>query len=165
MSDAMTVSADKVVIFDYTLSSNEGQSLESSDGEPLVYLHGHGNLVPGLERQLEGHAAGDSFLAIVEAAEGYGERIDEEPVAVPRTQFPPELEIEVGMQFAAEDDEGEEVPVWVIALEDDLVLVDPNHPLAGQQLSFQIEIHEVRAATDEELAHGHPHGQDGQEAH
>lgn len=165
MSEAMTVSADKVVIFDYILSSNEGQSLESSDGDPLVYLHGHGNLVPGLERQIEGHSEGDSFVAVVEPAEGYGDRIDEEPVAVPRTQFPPELEIEVGMQFAAEDDDGNEIPVWVIAVEQDLILVDPNHPLAGQQLNFQIQIHKVRDATAEEIAHGHPHGQDGHEAH
>ena len=161
MSESMTVSTDKVVIFDYTLSSSEGQSLESSDGEPLVYLHGHGNLVPGLERQIEGHAAGDSFTAVVEPSEGYGDRIDEEPVAVPRTQFPPELEIEVGMQFAAEDDEGNEIPVWVIAVEQDLVLVDPNHPLAGQQLTFEIRIHEVRDATAQERTQGHPDAADG----
>ena len=121
MSESMTVSTDKVVIFDYTLSSSEGQTLESSEGDPLVYLHGHGNLVPGLERQIEGHVAGDTFSAVVEPAEGYGDRIDEEPVAVPRTQFPPELEIEVGMQFAAEDEEGNEIPVWVIAVEQDVL--------------------------------------------
>ena len=161
MSESTTVSANKVVVFDYTLSSNEGQSLESSDGDPLIYLHGHGNIVPGLERQIEGRAAGDSFQAVVEPSEGYGERIDEEPVAVPRTQFPPELQIEVGMQFAAEDDEGNEIPVWVIAVEQDLILVDPNHPLAGQQLTFDITIHQVRDATAEELAHGHPHGEEG----
>ena len=165
MSDAIQVSAGKVVIFDYTLSSNEGQSLESSDGDPLVYLHGHGNIVPGLERQIEGHVAGDSFTALVEPAEGYGERIDEEPVAVTRTQFPPGLEIEVGMQFAAEDDAGNEIPVWVIATEKDLILVDPNHPLAGQQLTFDIEIRAVRDATAEELAQGHPHGPDGDSGH
>ena len=160
MSESTTVSADKVVAFDYTLSSNEGQSLESSDGDPLVYLHGHGNIVPGLERQIEGRAAGETFTAVVEPHEGYGERIDEEPVAVPRTQFPPELQIEAGMQFAAEDDEGNEIPVWVIAVEQDLILVDPNHPLAGQKLTFDITLHTVRDATPAELADGHPHGSD-----
>ncbi len=161
MSESMTVSADKVVVFDYSLSSNEGQVLESSDGDPLIYLHGHGNIVPGLERQIEGRSAGDEFTAVVEPHEGYGDRIDEEPVAVPRTQFPAELELEVGMQFAAEDDEGNEVPVWVIAIEADLVLVDPNHPLAGQQLTFNIHVHSVRDATADELAQGHPSGVDG----
>jgi len=165
MTDASTVTANKVVVFDYTLESNEGQTLDSSGDQPLVYLHGHDNIVPGLERQLEGKSAGEKVVAIVEPADGYGERSDEEPVAVPRDQFPSEIDVQVGMQFSAEDDDGNQVPVWVIAVESDLVLVDPNHPLAGQTLHFQIEIHQVRDATAEELAHGHPHGADGHSGH
>jgi FKBP-type peptidyl-prolyl cis-trans isomerase SlyD len=162
MSETATVTADNVVVFDYVLESNEGQTLESSGDEPLVYLHGYDNLVPGLERQLEGRSAGDKFIAIVEPAEGYGERSDEDPVAVPADQFPADLTVEPGMQFSAEDDDGNEIPVWVLAVESELILVDPNHPLAGQTLHFQIEIHSIRAATDEEKAHGHPHGEDGE---
>jgi FKBP-type peptidyl-prolyl cis-trans isomerase SlyD len=162
MSETATVTADTVVVFDYVLESNEGQTLESSEGEPLVYLHGHENLVPGLERQLEGRSVGDKFVAIVEPADGYGERSDEEPVAVPADQFPADLTVEPGMQFSAEDDDGNEIPVWVLAVESELILVDPNHPLAGQILHFQIEIHSIRSATDEEKANGHPHGEGGE---
>ena len=165
MSETVTVTANSVVVFDYVLESSDGHILESSGDEALVYLHGHDNLVPGLERQLEGRSKGEKFVAIVEPAEGYGERSDEDPVAVPRDQFPADLNVEPGMQFSAEDDEGNEIPVWIIAVESELVLVDPNHPLAGQTLHFQIEIHSIRQATDDEKAHGHPHGADGQSEH
>lgn len=159
------VQDDAVVHFFYTLSDADGNVIDSNrSDEAMPYLHGAGNIVPGLEKQMTGHAVGDSFNAVVSAEEGYGVR-DQELVAVPRDQFPPDADLQVGMQIMAEDTDGHVVPLWIAALEDGIVVVDPNHPLADVELHFAIEITEIRNATSEELAHGHPHGPGGAHAH
>lgn len=150
-----SVANDKVVSFTYVLESDEGQILETSEKDPMVYLHGYENIIMGLERQMLGHQAGDRFAAVVSPEEGYGQRLDVDPVAMARDAFPDD--VEVGMVFEAEAEDGEDVAVWVLAIEEDLVLVDQNHPLAGQTLHFQIEMISIRDATPEEIEHGHPH--------
>ena len=166
MSETTTVANGQVVSIHYTLKTEEGEVLDSSEGGgPLPYLHGADNIVPGLERQLAGKAVGDKLQAIVPAAEGYGERTGEGPQPVPRANFPEGAEIAAGMVFQAQSPEGEITPIWVVAVEDDEVLVDINHPLAGVTLCFDVEITGIRSATEEEQAHGHPHGLDGTETH
>ncbi len=152
-----TISAGKVVFFHYTLTDDAGETIDSSrGGNPLPYLHGAGNIVPGLEKQLEGKALGTRFEAVVAPEEGYGVRSGS-PMPVPRDQFPPDIEIEPGMQFFGEDPNGNRFPLWIAAVEDGTVLVDPNHPLADVTLHFDVEIMSIRDASDEEKAHGHPH--------
>ena len=162
-----TVAAHKIVTLHYTLTKDGGEQLESSrDDEPIDYLHGAENLVPGLERQLEGKNVGDKLDVTVEAAEGYGERDPAAVYKVSRKQFPPGAPLAVGMPFEAEDPQtGEMLPAWVTGLDGDQVTVDFNHPLAGVRLHFNVEILGVRDATAEEIAHGHPHGPDGHGHH
>jgi FKBP-type peptidyl-prolyl cis-trans isomerase SlyD len=164
MSEA--VADGKVVLIHYTLRNDAGDVLDTSEGmQPLPYLQGVGNIVPGLERQMVGHAAGDSFECEVSPEEGYGERMGDGPQHLPRTDFPDDVPIQAGIQFWAETPEGEKFPIWVTGVEDDKVIVDQNHPLAGEVLHFAIDVVEVRDATDEETEHGHPHGADGTEEH
>ena len=159
------IAADKVVLFHYTLRDSDGDVLDSSDGaDPLPYLHGAGNIVPGLERQMTGRVVGDSFTAVVSPEEGYGVR-DGLPQPVPRDAFPEDVELEEGMQFMAEGPDGDAMPLWIAAIEADMVFVDKNHPLAGETLHFAIEIVGIREATAAELEHGHPHGADGTDVH
>lgn len=159
------VQDDAVVLFFYTLTDSAGNEIDTNrGGEALPYLHGAGNIVPGLERQMTGKKVGDSFDAIVPADEGYGVR-DQDVVSVSRAQFPPGAELTVGMQVMAEDEQGNVVPLWIAGLEGDSVIIDPNHPLADTELHFAVEIAGIRQATAEELAHGHPHGPDGEHAH
>ncbi len=156
MSDN-TIQAGKVVFFHYTLTNDAGETIDSSrGGNPLPYLHGAGNIVPGLEKQLEGQALGASLTAVVQPEEGYGVRSGH-PMPVPREQFPADIDIQPGMQFFGEDPEGRRFPLWIAAVEDDKVLVDPNHPLAGVVLHFDVEVMSIREASDEEKEHGHPH--------
>lgn len=161
-----SVATGKVVLFHYTLTDATGVVLDSSDGqEPMPYLHGAGNIVPGLERQMADRPAGDRFKAVVPPEEGYGLPQGPGPQAVPRDAFPEDIEIEEGMPFMAESDDGDVISLWVTRVEDDTIWVDKNHPLAGQTLHFDIEIVEIRDATEEEVAHGHPHGAHGDEGH
>ena len=154
-----TVTAGKVVFFHYTLRDEHGEVLDTSEGSlPLPYLHGSGNIVPGLERQMAGRAVGDRFAAVVPPEEGYGVPEGPGPQAIPRDAFPDDAELEEGMQFMAEDDDGETIPLWVLSIEEDSIVVDRNHPLAGTTLHFQVEITEIRDATEDEIDHGHPHG-------
>lgn len=155
-----TVTAGKVVSLHYTLTNPAGKVIDSSDGgEPLAYLHGAGNIVPGLERQVEGKAVGDSFDAVVPPGEGYGERRGPGPQAIPKQHFPPE--VEEGMQFVGQTPEGERFPLWVVGVTETEVLVDQEHPLAGVTLNFAVQIVAIRDASPEELHHGHPHGPGG----
>ncbi|MFZ4620512.1 MAG: FKBP-type peptidyl-prolyl cis-trans isomerase [Bacteroidota bacterium] len=157
----MKIEKDKVVSIEYTLRDNSGNILDTSDGrEPLAYLHGNGNLIPGLEAQLEGKAANDALKVVVAPADGYGELDDAQIVSVPRSQFAGVAELAVGMQFTASGPEGQQV-VTVTKIENDTVTVDGNHPLAGQTLNFDVKIVSVREATAEELSHGHVHGAGG----
>ncbi len=153
------ITQGKVVFFHYTLTDADGEVIDSSEGmEPMPYLHGAENIVPGLERQMEGRTVGDRFTAVVPPEEGYGEPEGPGPQAIPRDAFPEDADLEEGMQFAAADEEGNEMPLWVVSIEDDVVIVDQNHPLAGVTLHFQVEIVDMRDATEVEIEHGHPHG-------
>lgn len=155
----MVVSQDKVVFIHYTLTDDTGQVIDSSaGGEPLAYLHGQGNIVAGLEKALDGRAAGDRVQVRVAAAEGYGVRDPALVKRVPRRSFDSAGNIRPGMQFQAQLEPGQRRVVTVTAVKGDMVTIDGNHPLAGQDLNFAVEIAEVRDATAEELAHGHVHG-------
>ena len=159
--------ADKTVVtVHYTLKNSEGETLDSSEGdEPLTYLHGAGNIVPGLEKQLAGKAVGAKLSVVVQPADGYGLREGPEPHKVPLSSFPDDEEVEVGMEIVASGPNGEAFPLWVIDVGDDHAVLDHNHPLADVVLHFDVEVTEIRAASDEELAHGHPHGPGGHHHH
>lgn len=149
-----------VVLFDYTLTDDDGDVIDSSEGyEPLAYLHGYGNIVPGLERELSGKQVGDKFTVSVSPEEGYGERNEALQQEVPRDRFVGIDDLTLGMQLNAEVEDGH-VVVTVVAIDDDVVTVDGNHPLAGVTLNFQIDVREIREATPEELEHGHVHSGD-----
>lgn len=157
------IAKDKVVTFDYRLTDSKGTLIDSSEeGGPLVYLHGHGNLIPGLETQLEGLEAGTEFNVQVEPDQGYGLRDESLVAQVPRAQFGDATEVAAGMAFGAETEDGP-VTVVVTAVEGDIVHVDANHPLAGVSLNFEGTILEIREPTEEEIAHGHVHGPGGHE--
>ena len=158
-----TIAKDTAVKFNYTLTDDEGNVIDQSpEGQPLAYLHGHQNIIPGLERQLEGKSAGEKLQAVVEPADAYGERQDQAVQRVPRENFQGVDDIQPGMQFQSEAG-GQVMLVTVTDVNDQEVTVDANHPLAGKRLTFDVEIQEVRAATEDELNHGHVHGAGGVE--
>ena len=161
----MLIADKKVVHIDYTLKNDGGDVLDSSEGEPLAYLHGGGMIVPGLERALAGLKVGDARDVVVEATDGYGTRDPEGVFGIPRSAFPESVTLEVGASFVGEDDEGNSLPVRVVKLEGDTVVVDANHPLAGERLHFHVDVRAVRDATAEEIEHGHPHDGDGHHHH
>ena len=157
----MQIAERTVASFHYTLTSPQGEVIDSSRGrEPLPYLHGVGQIVPGLEKAMVGRVAGDSFQVVVAAAEGYGESNPEMMQTVPRAAFPQDIEIQPGMQFEAQGPMGP-ITVVVASVDSDSVTIDANHPLAGMPLHFDIEIVEVREASVEEVLHGHVHGPGG----
>lgn len=158
---SQAATSGKVVTIHYKLTSTEGDVIDKSGDEPLAYLHGEGNIVPGLEKQIEGRAAGDKFRATVKPEDGYGPRIPGGPRAVPRSAFPDDVEVQPGMQFATQTPDGQVLPLWVVKVEGDEVYIDPNHPLAGETLHFDIEVVGVRDATEDEQSHGHVHGPGG----
>lgn len=154
----MRIGEKKVVRIDYTLRNADGEVIDTSEGgEPLTYLHGFEQIVPGLERELAGMEAGEGKDVVVEPEEGYGVPDPQGVFGVPRTAFPADASLAVGDAFVGEDDEGQALPVRVVELRDDMVIVDANHPLAGEKLFFHVDVREVRDATDEELEHGHSH--------
>jgi FKBP-type peptidyl-prolyl cis-trans isomerase SlyD len=152
-----TIQNDSVVNFNYTLTNAAGDVLDKSQGEPLVYLHGAHNIVPGLENAMLGKQIGDKFVVTVEPEEAYGEYQAEMVQEVPRNMFQGVDDIQTGMQFQAQTDDGVQV-VTVKDVTSEIVIVDANHPLAGQALTFDVEVVAIRAATAEELEHGHAHG-------
>ena len=157
----MQIAAQKVVTLKYTLTDNDGNIIDRSDDGSFAYLHGASNIIPGLETALDGKQAGDSLDVKVEPEHGYGERDDSKTQQVPRDMFPADAEIEPGMQFHAQGPNGEVLIVTAVKVDDDTVTVDGNHPLAGVQLNFAVEIVDVRDALQEELDHGHVHGPEG----
>ena len=165
MSETPTTVQDGVVVlFEYTLSGPDGMVIETVAGEgPIPYLHGAGNIVSGLEARMAGHAVGDSFKVEVPAAEAYGEHDGEDPETVPLSDLPDD--IEEGMPILAELEDGAEVELWILEIDGDHALLSQNHPLAGVDLTFDIDIKGIRAATEEEVEHGHPHGVHGDEDH
>lgn len=157
----MKVAENAVVVIDYTLTNNEGEVIDTSDGAgPLAYLQGFGNIIDGLEEALVGKEAGDKVKASIEPAKAYGERHAEMEQEVPKELFGGVENIELGMQFESETDDGP-VMVTVVAITEEMVTVDGNHPLAGVHLNFDVTVREVREATAEELEHGHVHGDGG----
>ncbi len=163
MSTKKLVVADNMVVgIAYTLRLDNGEIADSSsDGEPLLYLQGHGNVIPGLEQALYGLAVGDEKRVTVEPEEGYGEFDDENMHLMPYEAFPDDMEIEEGMDLTVQNEEGELFEAYVYELTDAGVVLDFNHPLAGETLYFDVKVVSLRAATEEELAHGHVHGADG----
>lgn len=182
------------VVLDYSLHDDDGDLLDASEGEggePIVYVHGYGMLVPGLEAALTGLEAGDERDVIVPAASGYGERDEELVLELERSEFPDPAKVKVGDEFVAESPDGDEIAMEVVEVKDDLVIVDANHPLAGVTLHYQVKVRSVRDATEEEVhaaateldeaqgdehvhgegcSHGHAHGDhahahEGHDAH
>ncbi|MBL1075910.1 peptidylprolyl isomerase [Nocardia sp. 2] len=160
----MQIGTDKVVSIEYTLTDDAEEVVDTSVGEePLVYLHGAENIVPGLEVALEGKSVGDELKVTIEPEDGYGEYLEELVSVVERAMFEEIDELEPGMQFEAEAPDGETQIVTVVEVDGDDVTIDGNHPLAGQRLHFQVKVVDIREATADELAHGHPHGDDDHE--
>jgi FKBP-type peptidyl-prolyl cis-trans isomerase SlyD len=156
----MQIEKNKVVSIHYTLRNNEGQILDSSDGgQPLTYIQGIGNLIPGMEEGLEGRSVGEKLNIKVSPEKGYGVRNDELIQKVPLTAFGGQ-DVKPGMQFQAQTGNGTQ-DITVTDVGADAVTVDGNHPLAGVELSFAVEVMSIRAATSEELEHGHVHGPGG----
>ncbi|WP_420598425.1 FKBP-type peptidyl-prolyl cis-trans isomerase [Neptuniibacter sp.] len=153
----MQIAEKQVVSIHYTLKDSEGNILDSSNGqEPLPFLCGANNIVPGLENALLGKSVGDKLDVVVQPEEGYGEVRADLVQKVDRANFQGIDDIQVGMQFMAEAPWGQQ-PVTVTKVEDDGVTLDGNHPLAGQVLAFSVEVTEIRAATEDEMQHGHVH--------
>jgi len=147
----------------YSLKNSKGKPLgEANEEAPLAYLHGVGQIVPGLEKELEGMSVGDQKEVTLSPAEGYGEVNPALKMELPRTNFPADMEIKAGQQFSAEMG-GKHQVFTVIAQQDDKVQVDGNHPLAGETLHFSVKVLDLREATATELEHGHIH--DGSHDH
>lgn len=157
----MTITSDSVVTIHYTLKDDTGAVIDSSgSGEPLAYLHGHGNIVPGLERELTGRNIGDRISVRVPPAEGYGEYDDGLVQSVPRRALRGVKDVRPGMHLHAQTEQGPRT-LTVTRVVGDMVTLDGNHPLAGKHLNFDIHVEAVRQATEEELSHGHVHGAHG----
>tara|TARA_B100001540_G_scaffold304456_1_gene314205 strand:- start:2805 stop:3287 length:483 start_codon:yes stop_codon:yes gene_type:complete len=157
----LDIDRHSVALFHYTLCNTQGEELETSrGGEPTAYLHGAGNIIPGLERAMAGRAAGDTFSVTVEAADAYGERNPQRVQRVPIKHLLFKGKLRPGQVVQLNTSEGRRA-VTVIKAGRHSADIDTNHPLAGQALQFDIEIVEVRAASAEEIAHGHAHGAGG----
>lgn len=154
----MLIKDNMVVSIHYTLKNEAGQILDSSqDGEPLSYLHGNNNIIPGLENALTGKKIGEHFNISIPPEDGYGVRDERLVQVLPRNAFEGIERLEPGMQFQARSDKGIQI-ITVTKVDGDRVTVDGNHALAGEVLNFEIEVTHIRPATEEELAHGHVHG-------
>lgn len=157
----MTIQKNSVVTINYTLKDDTGGLIESSEGqEPLTYLHGQGNIIPGLEASLEGRSTGESIAVSIAPEDAYGVWEDSKILTIPRAQFSGVDDIQVGMEFSVHSNVGEQI-VTVTKVEDETVTVDANHPLAGKTLNFDVMVVGVRDATNDELEHGHAHGAGG----
>jgi FKBP-type peptidyl-prolyl cis-trans isomerase SlyD len=158
MSEEMKVQDGQIVTMDYTLWV-DGEVVDTSEGtEPIEFLQGAGNIIPGLESQLYGMVVGDSKDVLVTSQDGYGE-VDEDAFAdVPRDQFPSDIPMEPGVELQVRDESGHVMNARIDQVEDETVRLDFNHPLAGKDLRFSVKIADIREATEEELEHGHAHG-------
>lgn len=162
----MYIANNSVVSIEYTLKDDEGNILDTSDGrEVLSYLHGTGNIIPGLENALTGRTLGEKLSVSVSPEEGYGQRNEQLTQVVSRDMFESINNVEVGMQFHGQSPNEQPVIITVTAIEDDNITIDGNHPLAGINLNFDVKIVDIRDATAEELEHGHVHGPDGHHHH
>lgn len=154
----MDIKKDTVVTVDYRLHLGDGKYIDESEpSDPLVYLHGHDEVIPGLEKALEGKKPGDSLKATIPPEDGYGDYDPDAVDEVPRADIPAELHLEAGGIVEATDEDGFDVEFLVKEIKGDTVVVDFNHPMAGKTLYYELTVREVRAATAEELEHGHAH--------
>lgn len=161
----MQIADNTAVSIHYTLTNDEGDVIDSSLGnEPLVYLHGNGNIISGLEKALHGKTAGEQFSVRIEAEDAYGDFMEERVQVIPREMFEGVEVLEVGMQFQADVSSGPGI-VTIVEIDGDDITIDGNHPLAGVPLTFDVEVIEIRPASAEEIAHGHIHGPDGDHHH
>ena len=160
----MKIENQKVASFHYTLKNDQDEEIESSHerGDPMTYLHGAGNIIPGLEKAMVGKAAGDQFEVTVQPAEAYGERNDAAIQRVPAKHFGEGRRLEPGQLAILNTQQGPR-QVTVVKVGRFNIDVDANHPLAGQSLTFNVEVTDVRDATEEEVSHGHVHGPGGVE--
>ena len=157
----MTIKENKVISFHYTLTNQQGEQLESSrDQQPMTYLHGANNIIPGLETAMTGKTAGEEFQVTIEAAEAYGERQDDKIHRIPAKHFKNLKQLKPGQIVSLQTQQGQ-MQVTVVKIGRFNVDVDANHPLAGQDLTFDVEVTEVRDASEEETTHGHVHGPGG----
>jgi FKBP-type peptidyl-prolyl cis-trans isomerase SlyD len=161
----MQIEKHRVVTLAYTLQDDGDRIIDRSDDGSFCYLHGASNIIPGLENALTGKSAGDELSVSVPPEQAYGIHDAERTQTVPRDMFPPGEVIETGMQFHAQGPDGGQLVVTVIKVDDDSITVDGNHPLAGVRLNFDVKVLDVRAATGEEIAHGHVHGPGGHHHH
>ena len=156
----MNIANNTIATIHFTVCSSDGTQIDSSrDSEPMVFLQGSHLLNQGLEDELEGKTVGDKFVVDIAPNLAYGERHEELVQAVPKSMFE-DMDINSGMTFRATTDDGEQ-SVMIIDVNEDNVIVDGNHPLSGLTLNFDVEVLEVREATEEEIAHGHPHAEGG----
>lgn len=157
----MQIIQQSVASIEFTLTDDEGRVIDSSKNSgPLVYMHGAGSLLPGLQAKLEGKSAGDAFKTRIAPEDAYGERDPKKVQSVPRSHLPEEVEVQLGMQFQTQSIEGMEV-MTVVKIQDETIKLDGNHPFAGVALNFEMKVLEVREATAEELEHRHVHGEGG----
>ena len=157
----MQIENGKVVLFHYWLKDDAGNDIESSEGrEPMAIMHGRGNIIPGLEKAFAGRSEGDRFDIVVSPGEGYGERREDFTQRVPKKYFREGDNLKPGMTAVVQTDQGSR-QVEVLKVGSSVIDVDLNHPMAGKTLHFAIEVTGVRDATEEELAHGHVHGDGG----
>ena len=160
MSD-MTIDNDIVASVHYTGTLQDESVFDSSEGgDPLTFLVGHRQMIPGFEEELKGAKVGERRTFTLTPDRAYGERDENGIVELPRSQFPPDAELEVGMVLVAQMTEGP-MPFRILTLGSETVTVDFNHELAGHELTFSVEVVELRSATDEEMSHGHAHGPGG----
>ncbi len=157
----MQIEPNSVVTLHYTLKDNDGNIIDQSDDGSFLYLHGAMNIIPGLEDALIGKTAGDELSVSVAPEEGYGVKDPERIQEVPKEMFEGNDDIQVGVQFHAQSPDGAAVVVTVTEIKEDVVIVDGNHALAGVDLNFDVKVIEVRAASEEEVTHGHVHGPHG----
>jgi FKBP-type peptidyl-prolyl cis-trans isomerase SlyD len=158
----MQIAKHKVATIEYTLTNSDGDVLDSSENrEPLAYIQGIGNLISGLEEALEGKTNGDNLQVTIPPEKAYGHYDDDLVQVVNRSVFQGVSQLEVGMQFHAESEQGNTKVIWIADIDGDDVTIDANHPLAGETLNFDVKIVAVREATQEELDHGHVHGPGG----
>jgi FKBP-type peptidyl-prolyl cis-trans isomerase SlyD len=165
MSEDVTVEDGKVVTVHYVLKDGSGEKLDQSGDDPMLYLHGANNVVPGLENALLGKKAGDELEVEVTPEDAYGPKQGIKPQKILRSNFPEDVDVQVGTQFFTETPEGQPFPIWVTKVMGRDVYITPEHPLAGITLHFSVKIEEIRDATEEEIAHGHPHGPGGHHHH
>jgi len=157
----MQIEQNSVVTLHYTLKDNDDNIIDQSDDGSFLYLHGAMNIIPGLENALAGKTAGDEFSVSVSPEEGYGAKDPERIQEVPKEMFDNAEEIKPGVQFHAQGPDGNAVVVTVVEVKDEAVIIDGNHALAGVDLNFSVKVVDVREATEEEISHGHVHGEHG----